>query len=666
MKKEVLIMTLDTETYNGLLGKLKKLAIYYGKKVIYADSYAEIEPHIKELSKFYRVHCYIHNAEFDLRKMPELYEGNRIDWKNSMAIGGKIATLKLKYMYIHDSFKILPSSLKKLSKDFEVEHGKLDLWEKVSKTYPGLYDVCNEDGTVNENKSLVNFLDRCPKDDEIFLKYLGYDVLSLYEIVQKLLDISGLKLEEFVKRVSTSSLSRYIFKNGYKGKQFLVGNQKAYNVMCKYKWFDDLETEEMLRNAYCGGRTEVFKPLLQVPGYHYDINSLYPYVMYEKLYPVGKPHRLDEPLVIKGYFESWLENHEGGGFIQCTVNVPKQDIPPLPAKMGKLAFPCGIIKGTWSYPELEYAIKECGCGILEYDIGLHFFEMQPIFHDFIGTMYKMKEQATLDENESLRTFSKLLQNCGYGYCGMRRDDKTSFLPISELDEHEDDVITINRALGYIEVPTEVKAEYIQVQVASYVTSYARLELLKALRLANSKERGSHVYYCDTDSVVTDKPLPDNIVHSTRLGAFKLESQPLKAIFLKPKVYAEVVENKKGGTETFVKFKGVSKDTQKQFTFDEYAELVEYMKDMRIESVRVEENKLMIPSLMVIQKQGKDLNYHEYRDKRFFLHNVEKRTVDYEKNTTEPLFFESFDEYANFKFNKASRGVDLDLWTKEEL
>ena len=663
MKKEILIMTLDTETYNGLLGKLKKLAIYYGENVVYADSYSEIESHIKQLAKFYRIHCYIHNSEFDLRKLPELYDGNRIDWKNSMCIGGKIATLKLKYMTIHDSFKILPSSLKKLSKDFNVEHGKLDLWEEVKRTYPNQYEIYDESGTILENESMVNFLDKCPINDEVFLKYLGYDVISLYEIIGKLIEISGLEVEEFVKRISTSSLSRYIFKNGYKGKMFRVGLKKAYAVMTKYKWFEDLESEEVLRNAYCGGRTEVLKPLLTIRGYHYDINSLYPYVMSKYLFPVGKPHKLDDGETVKNYFNNWLENHEGGGVVQCTVRVPKQHIPPLPVKMGKLAFPCGIIKGTWTYMELESAIKECGCEILEYDLGLHFFEMQPIFRDFIDTMYTLKEQASIDGNESLRTFAKLLQNCGYGYTGMRRDDKTSFLPIDKWEEHIHDAVTVNEKLGYIEIPTEVKADYIQVQVASYVTSYARLELLKALRMADTR---GQVFYCDTDSIVTDTPLPDEIVHNTRLGAFKLESQPLKAIFLKPKVYAEIIENKEGVKETFVKFKGVSKDTQRQLGFSEYEELVKYMSDINVESVRVEKDKLMTPSLMVLQKKHLDLNYHEYRDKRFFLHNVEKRTVDYEKNETYPLYFETFNDFANFRFNKASRGVDLDLWTKEEL
>ena len=82
------------------------------------------------------------------------------------------------------------------------------MWDAVQETYP------------NEYTDAVDFLDRCPIDDSLFLEYLGYDVISLYEVLQTLIDIAGLTVGEFVKCVSTASLSRYIFKTGYKGKPF--------------------------------------------------------------------------------------------------------------------------------------------------------------------------------------------------------------------------------------------------------------------------------------------------------------------------------------------------------------------------------------------------------------------------------------------------------------
>ena len=148
-------------------------------------------------------------------------------------------------------------------------------------------------------------------------------------------------------------------------------------------------------------------------------------------------------------------------------------------------------------------------------------------------------------------------NVMYGYTGMTRD-KTQLKPFSELPNCCE-VIYADEELGFIEVPADINAEYIQVQIASYVTSRARLVLLDALRKTSEK---GNVYYCDTDSIVCDVPMDESMVHPTKLGYWDLESRPIKAVFLRPKVYAEFYEK-----NTNVKFKGVTKETQKKMNFD---------------------------------------------------------------------------------------------------
>ena len=114
-QKPVKLFTLDTETYNGLFGGLKRIAIYDGSKVIYGYTFEDIE---KELIKYYElgydVHIYIHNIEFDARKLPAIFEKDRIDWSGCVVINGKLTTIKCKKYTFHDSFKLLPMSLKKL------------------------------------------------------------------------------------------------------------------------------------------------------------------------------------------------------------------------------------------------------------------------------------------------------------------------------------------------------------------------------------------------------------------------------------------------------------------------------------------------------------------------------------------------------------------------
>lgn len=636
-RKPIKIVTLDTETYNGLIGDLKRIAIFTGDEVIYDYTFTRIEKHLIQLSRKYEVHCYIHNLEFDSRKMKGLFDKGKIEWGKSFIISGKLATIKTKHYTLHDSFKLLPMSLSKLSKDFEVSHGKLDLWEEVQKVYP------------NEYENAVDFLDRCPVDDELYLKYLGYDVKALYEIIYKIIEISGINVEDFVKRVSTASLSRYIFKNGYKGKDFKMPLNRTtdYEMLCQYSWENNLDLEFFIRQSYCGGRTEVFKPLLNHRGFHYDINSMYPYVM-QLEYPVGQPTYYNKPAIAKEVYNEWLENHIGLGFIHAEVYIPKQHIPPLPVKMGKLVFPCGNVFGVWTYNELEYAVKNCGVELREIYAVCHFSNTYKVFKNFIDEFYGLKEQATIDKNESLRSFAKLLMNVGYGYTGMSRDDKVKLDSIDNIGKYKLSEITVNEEMGYIEAPSEIKAEYIQVQVASYVTSYARLVLLQALREADKK---GNVYYCDTDSIVTDSELPAELIDPTRLGAWDCESKPIKALFLRPKVYAEVLE-----TKTNIKFKGVSKDTQKELSYESYETLYQKLIDGLEDFEIIEKNKTVLRSVMYMHKNNIDMDYYETRDKKMNLKTVEKRVISYEENYTEPLYFVDLSAFQSFQFKRPKSEV----------
>lgn len=648
--KPIKLITLDTETYNGLIGDLKRIAIYDGKKVYYGYKFEDIEPILDNYNNAgYSVEIYIHNMEFDLRKIPIVFNKDRIVWNQSLIINGKVAKIQNKNYCFHDSFKILPMGLSKISKGFGVEHGKLDLWEEVEKRYPGEY------------KDIVDFLDRCDIDNELYLEYLGYDVMSLYEVLEKLMEISGLTEHEFVKCVSTSSLSRYIFKNGYKGVQFQnpLSSRTDYEYLCSYKWQYNLEVEEFLRETYAGGRVEVFIPRLEVPGFHYDINSLYPFVMSmggkncKGEYPIGKPKYTESPDIAKHYYEQWKEDGNGLGFVNCRVFIPKQPIPPLPVQMGKLTFPCGEVYGSWTYEELEYAEKECGVQILEYFACCHFDMTYAVFKNFVSTFSQMKEQASRDGNEPLRTFSKLVQNVGYGYTGMRRDDKTSLAPFEDFHKYTD-IKYADEELGFIEIPTEVNSEYIQVQVASYVTSRARLVLLKGLR--DVINRGGRVYYCDTDSIVSDIPLSDEIVHPEKLGYYKLEGEPIKALFLRPKVYTELFENE----SPTIKFKGVSRETQATLDFDFYSHLYEELEKGEKEYEIVEKNKLLLRSIMYMEKNDLEPNYYETRDKKMNFITVEKRVMNYKENYTEPLFFETLEAFENFSFKPMKKEVAFNM------
>lgn len=658
-KREVKLLTLDTETY-GLEGELKRIAIYDGVSVTYGYTFDDILPEIESYyDDGYMPHIYIHNLDFDLRKIPNIFERGNVTWSRTKLIGNRFARVQCKKYILHDSFKILPFSLDKLSKDFKLEHAKMDLWAAVQEAYPGEY------------KDKGDFFNRCSPDDPIYLEYLGYDVISLYELIEKLVEISTIPFDDFVKCLSTASMSKYVLKNGYDGELFGEPEKTDFEYLTECKaWGSDkqlrytdkkyIELEYLMRYGFYGGRTEVFTPYAKPRGgeivaYHFDVNSEYPAVMslektlggtrIGKHFPVGYPTFEDNEEFIKNDFENWLEFERGLGFISCDVYVPKQDIPPLPVKMGKLAFVCGHITGCWTYTELAYAIRNCGVKILKYHYQIHFKHTHPVFFNFVQKFYKLKDEGKRTGNDSLTFFAKLMLNTAYGWTCLRRDDKTALRDIKDREKYIDNeqYITENDELGYVEIWDIVKSDSIQVQIGAYVTSYARILLLDALR--TQAARGT-VYYCDTDSIVCEKPLPPEMCDKYELGLWDCEAELVSGVFIQPKVYTERTKD----DHITKKWKGMTKARQKEL--DEQF----YMDVFRLEAIgerttfRVESDIKRLPSLHVAQKRGIDPNVFNIINKDIHIGKIKKRVFDYEKNTTEPHYFASLDEFNAFSFD----------------
>lgn len=666
-KRPPKILTLDTETID-LDGELKRIGIYDGKnKPKLGYTFEDIEDVIYFwYNAGYMPHIYIHNADFDLRKIPEIWELGNVVWGRTKKIGTKYARVQCKNYVIHDSLRLLPFSLEKLSKDFGLEHGKVDLWEAVEKAYPGQY------------KDKVDFLNRCHPDDPIYCLYLEYDVISLYELIYKLIEVSGIPEEDIIGCLSTASMSKYVLKNGYKGITFggEDGGKTDYEYLTTCQAWSSKKTmkqcsisyeecEYKIREGFYGGRTEVFTPVLYgkeengspvITGYHYDVNSLYPFTMSVNSvlsgimvgcdFPIGYPQYEDDSILCKRMWNKWLSYHEGLGFIKATVNIPPQEIPPLPAKLGKLAFVTGTIQGTWTYNELEYAVKNCGVEVLEIHEMIHFKRTHKIFQNFVQVFYEMKSRGKMEGNPSLTAFAKLMLNTAYGWTVLRRDDKTALRDISMYEKYKDDAkfIIKNDEFGYIEIWDDVRSDSIQVQVGAYVTSYARLVLLDALRTQAEKGR---VYYCDTDSIVCDTPFPPDMVDPVALGKWDLESKLFSGLFLQPKVY---YEEKEGGKET-IKFKGVSKKTQAELRREKYEEIYNHLKNGDDIKLLIEKDRKTLPSLAVAQKNHIDPNQFKITDKTIDLGAKGKREFDYNSNRSIPWHMETLEDFQTFNFDK---------------
>lgn len=100
---------------------------------------------------------------------------------------------------------------------------------------------------------------------------------------------------------------------------------------------------------------------------------------------------------------------------------------------------------------------------------------------------------------------------------------------------------------------ESKFKDVSIAIASAVTSYARVFMNKTKSML--KDKDICVLYSDTDSLITNKPMPKHLV-GNGIGRFKLEYKVKRAYFISNKTYCLVLNDDR---ETIViKVKGITK------------------------------------------------------------------------------------------------------------
>jgi hypothetical protein len=319
------------------------------------------------------------------------------------------------------------------------------------------------------------------------------------------------------------------------------------------------------RDAYFGGRTEVFK----LKGCsneenkikYIDVCSLYPTVMFFDKYPIGHPIKIFEP---RYYDKDWF------GLIKCKIVAPRNlYIPTLPVKIRmdkaeKLVFPLCLqcsqnrsqkckhtveeraLVGTWTTEEVNVAISK-GYHILDVYEVWDFKASTDIFKTYINKFMKIKLESSphsyksaqayaddvkmrqgfdlditkIKQNQVKRQLAKLAMNSLYGKFGQRNNmSQTEFVTqpsrFYELllnnkltDIHvtylTEDMIQVNYRYKDVFVDNKFNTN---IFIALYTTANARLRLYDQLA-----KLGKAVLYCDTDSIV----YYDNGVNSVTTG-----------------------------------------------------------------------------------------------------------------------------------------------------
>lgn len=355
---------------------------------------------------------------------------------------------------------------------------------------------------------------------------------------------------------SLPGISLQVFRSRYIG---------VYNKIANLS--DKLNTE--LRDGYFGGMNDIYIPEFRVNGVTgtntefkvYDVNSLYPYIMKQKLFQ-------GTPMVFR-YGCPPLKHING--YVLATVNVPKDIQYPVLIKRDPvrgLIQPTGEWEGIFNTDELKYAIL-LGVEVKNIEKAWSFAGYSHNFTEYVNDLYELKNNA---EDDADRHFYKLMLNSLYGLLGYRGDNKALLItPSDSLDTDEkalslfqnnlidsiDNYDDMSMITYYDNNPHDLPKYFSNVAIAAQITSLARVFMHKTVMKLHNL--GVNVYYMDTDSIMVDRVLDNSVLGSPdMLGSFKdvyPDKKITDALFLAPKLYGL----KFNDGSTSLKASGLKKD-----------------------------------------------------------------------------------------------------------
>jgi len=412
-----------------------------------------------------------------------------------------------------------------------------------------------------------------------------------------------------------------------------------------------LMSDEFCLPSYFGGRVEVFKTgTFKKELFYYDITSSYPWSMtnelptyFQDFFPVDKHQR---------HIERLLEHF---GVSEATIYIPKGTfhIPILPVRHeGKLIFPEGTFKGRWTNIELMHLYKR------GYRKGVKIFlhaqaryKPKAFLKPFVDMFYILRKEAKEMGDEFSSYAYKILLNALYGKLVENIERKSILFGTDMVNEaivkFGKEKVIPTATPGIYALHTVSLGPFRHVAAGSYVTSYSRLKLLKGLETC--RQEGGKVYYCDTDSIVTDKYIKSFETDDVNeLGSFKLEHRLKFAEFVCSKVYRCVTE--KG--EEIYKVKGMPvkglTSKEKQIRWDLYNYNLNPKSKSRIDKLNLKpKQRERLSSKEGIAGFMTDLNKGNINPRKLLLQrqlqNNDSKRIHIE-NTSNPIQLE-YDEVA---------------------
>ena len=552
-KDDFKICTYDLETCDEIdEKKFKNKAVTYAVGFydgnIYKDFYkCDYEDPIKEFIKYLingkleKIIIYAHNGgKFDLWLILRHLLNNCYGIITNIIVkNGRIINLlfrsKGKEIYFRDSICFLLCSLDELCNSFKTKTKKL------------IDDVDHDKININNcgTKEIKEYTQQYLKNDNLCLYEL---LINFDKIIKEKLTNNKFGIKEVL---TNASIARNIFLSEYYKKD----KTPIYNITD--------ERDEYLREFYYGGRNECFEHLGLIEGklYYYDFCSLYPYCLLKNM-PYGTPkiQNFDDLIIDKNtdenIYKDWF------GFVEVELKHIHKRNKPFHAikKNHKLLFPYfkNYHRLIITSEELKYSLQK--------DLGYRYkikkvlnYKYSKYYAEMIKHLYKLKIDAQIENNTSLRLIAKIIINASYGFWGIKRkiENIEIFRPKNGDIENKkmriinkfNDYFESNKLIDYeldhngysfFKFEDKLKVSCSNVGIAFFTCAYARTKLYDLFH--DIKRKKGLIYYCDTDSVITNFNIEKNpelrkkyitpINQKVRLGDLTNESDQKQGYYKK--------------------------------------------------------------------------------------------------------------------------------------
>lgn len=378
-----------------------------------------------------------------------------------------------------DSLKKIPLKVKDIAKAFKLDESKGDIDYHLER--PKGWQLTRDERS-----------------------YIARDVLIVAKAVLLEIKAGMTKLT-----VGADSLAEY---------KRIVGPTTFRNLFPIVSDFYDAD----IRKAYRGGFTlapERFRGQMLGHGRTYDVNSLYPSVMYDRILPYG------EPVPVEGFPEVSDEFPLMVVSVTFTAVLKPDHVPCIQVKGSSIfngaEYQTEIVEPVTLFcTNIDLALWEehYDMRVLSYNGGYLFKGMAGMFTEFIDKWMAVK----MESEGGMKTIAKLHLNSLYGKFATN-PDVTGKVPV--FFENVVKLVTGD----------EETREPVYTAMGVFITAYARNVTIRA-----AQQHYDVFAYADTDSLhllIDDDP-EDLWVDPKALGAWKFEYAFDKALFVRAKAYTE--------------------------------------------------------------------------------------------------------------------------------